>query len=338
MTIDRFRGYRIDRRNGRIVAGFQDLGLQELSVGDVVIETSYSSVNYKDALAATGAGKILRRFPLNGGLDVAGVVLRSGDPRYSPGERVVVTGCGLGEDHDGGYCEYVRVRGDWVVPLPDGLSLHESMCLGTAGFTAALAIERLERNRQHPDMGPVVVTGASGGVGSFAVNMLAGLGFEVVAVTGKPETTGEYLEALGATRILDRSDIDFGSRPLESIKWAGAIDNVGGEMLTWLTRTVGWWGNIACIGLVGSPALETTVMPLILRGVSLLGVNSMATPREERLAVWERMATSLKPAAFQKICTRTIDFDELPSVFDEFLRGEVIGRTVVQIGPDPDRD
>src|SRR5690606_27894224 len=219
--------------------------------------------------------KILRRFPLIGGIDLAGVVESSADRRYRKGERVLVTGCGLGEDHDGGYAEYARVDGDWVIPMPAGLDPKRAMAIGTAGFTAALAVHRMEHNGQRPDTGPVVVTGATGGVGSLAVNMLAGRGYEGVAVTGKADHV-PYLRKLGAASVLLRQEIDYGRRPLERIQWAGAIDNVGGEMLTWLTRTTGWWGNIASIGLAGSHELHTTVMPFILRGVNLLGINSMA--------------------------------------------------------------
>ncbi|MGH8495970.1 MAG: oxidoreductase [Gammaproteobacteria bacterium] len=324
-----FKAWRVHEEQG--VARFETLALDDLTEGEVVIAASHSSVNYKDALAATGKGRILHRFPLVPGIDVSGRVHSSGDPRFAPGDAVLVTGCGIGEDTDGGFAEYVRVKADCVIPIPAGLDEHDVMCLGTAGFTAALAIEKLERNGQTPGQGPVVVTGATGGVGSFAVDMLAGRGYEVAAVTGKPDRD-DYLRRLGAKQVLMRDDIDFGSRPLEKARWAGAIDQVGGDMLAWLTRTTGWWGNIASIGLAGGHELHTTVMPFILRGVSLLGINSMATPRAQRLAVWERLAGDLKPAHLAIIGTRTVAFDDLPGVFDEFLRGEVTGRTVVKIG------
>ena len=325
-----FKAFRIDQRDGRIVAGFTQLRVSDLSPGKVVVRVQYSSINYKDALAATGKGKILRRFPLVGGLDLAGVVVESADRRYAKGDRVLVTGCGLGEDHDGGYAQYARVDGDWVIPIPDGLDARLAMVVGTAGFTAALAIHRMEHNGQAPGGGPVVVTGATGGVGSHAVNMLAGRGYEVVAVTGKADHA-DYLKKLGAASVLLRGEIEFGRRPLESIQWAGAIDNVGGEMLTWLTRTTGWWGNIASIGLAGSHELHTTVMPFILRGVNLLGVNSMATPRKLRLAVWKRIASDLKPTKMNLIGAKTIPFDDLPGAFDDFMAGRVVGRTVVKL-------
>lgn len=325
-----FKAFRIDNRDGRIVAAFKQLRLSDLSPGKVVVRVQYSSINYKDALAATGKGKILRRFPLVGGLDLAGVVESSSDRRYQKGDRVLVTGCGLGEEVDGGYAEFARVDGDWVIPIPEGLDPKRAMAIGTAGFTAALAIHRMEHNGQRPDGGPIVVTGATGGVGSLAVNMLAGRGYDVVAVTGKAEQA-PYLKKLGAASVLLRSEIDYGRRPLESIQWAGAVDNVGGEMLTWLTRTTGWWGNIASIGLAGSHELQTTVMPFILRGVNLLGINSMATPRKVRLAVWKRIATDLKPARLNQIASKTISFDELPGAFDDFMAGNVVGRTIVKV-------
>src|SRR5207244_3035367 len=248
----------------------------------------HSDIHYKYALAAAGAGKILRRRPLVGGIDRAGVVASSKDARYRPGEAVLVTGCGLSETHDGGYAQFARVPGEWVIPMPAGLDAHSAMALGTAGFTAALAIHRMERNGQTPDRGPIVVTGASGGVGSVAIDMLAGRGYEVVAVSGKA-SSHEYLKTLGAKTILARQELEMGVRPLESVRFAGAIDNVGGDMLAWLTRVVDFWGNIASIGQTGGAKLETTVMPFILRGISLIGINSSATLRPVRLAVWKRI-------------------------------------------------
>jgi NADPH2:quinone reductase len=231
---------------------------------------------------------------------------------------------------DGGYAEYARVTGDSVIRLPDGIDLMQAMALGTAGFTAALAIHRMEHNGQTPAKGPIVVTGASGGVGSIAVDLLAGRGYEVVAVSGKPEAD-DYLKALGASRILRRQEIDIGSRPMEAVLWAGAIDNVGGELLTWLTRTVDFFGNIASIGLAGSVKLETTVLPFILRGVNLLGITSSSTLRNVRLDVWRRLVSDLRPRHFDRFVTRTIDFDELPGAFDGYMKGRVLGRTVVKI-------
>lgn len=326
-----FTAYRIHQLDKKIVARFEEVTLDDLSPGDVVVKVQYSSVNYKDALAATGKGKILHRFPLVGGIDLAGSVIASSDRRYQKGDKVLVTGCGLSEDHDGGYAEYARVKGEWVIPLPKGYTTQSAMGLGTAGFTAALAIHRMEHNGTNPKGGPVIVTGATGGVGSFAVNMLAKRGYEVVAVTGKPDAQ-DYLKQLGASSILLRGEIDYGSKPLAKIQWQGAIDNAGGEMLTWLTRTVGWWGNIASIGLAGSHELDTTVMPFILRGVNLLGINSMATPRKLRLKIWDRLATDLKPSKLKLIANETILFDDLPRTFPRMLEGRQRGRVVVKIG------
>jgi len=325
-----FKAFRIHERAGKIAAGFEQMNVDALTPGEVVIRVHYSSINYKDALAATGAGKILRKYPLNGGIDLSGEVVSSDDARYQSGQQVLVTGCSLSETIDGGYAEYARIAGDSVIALPRGIDLRQAMVLGTAGFTAALAIHRMEHNGQSPAKGAVVVTGASGGVGSIAVDLLAGRGYEVVAVSGKPEGE-DFLKALGAKRILRRQDIDTGRRPMEAVQFAGAIDNVGGELLTWLTRTVDFWGNIASIGLAASPKLETTVLPFILRGINLLGINSSATPRDVRLEVWKRIASDLRPRHFDKLLTRTISFQDLPSAFDDYIKGRVLGRTVVKI-------
>ena len=325
-----FRAYRIHRIDGQIVARFDRVALDDLTPGDVVVRVRYSDINYKDALAATGTAPILRKYPLAGGIDLAGEVVSSADARYTPGQKVLVTGCGLSETQDGGYSEYSRLNGDWVIPLPPGMTELDAMKLGTAGFTAALAIHRMEHNGQTPAKGPIVVTGATGGVGSIAINMLAGRGYEVVAVSGKPEAD-DYLRELGAAKILRRQDIDLGSRPMEAVLWSGAIDNVGGELLTWLTRTVDFWGNIASIGLAGGHELHTTVMPFILRGVNLLGINSSATLRDTRLIVWQRIATDLRPSKLDRIATRQVTFDELPAQFDDYMKGRIIGRTVVKI-------
>ena len=325
-----FRAYRVHRADGKISARFDDVTLDDLTPGDVVVRVTYSDINYKDALAATGTAPILRKYPLAGGIDLAGEVVTSADPRYTPGQQVLVTGCGLSETQDGGYAEYSRLQGDWVIPLPEGLTDADAMKLGTAGFTAALAIHRMEQNGQTPARGPVVVTGATGGVGSLAVNMLAGRGYEVVAVSGKTEADG-YLREIGATKILRRQEINLGSKPMEAAQWAGAIDNVGGELLTWLTRTVDYGGNIASIGLAGSHELHTTVMPFILRGVNLLGINSVATPRELRLDVWRRIASDLRPSVLDRIAHKTVAFADLPQQFDDYIQGRVTGRTIVKI-------
>ena len=326
-----FRAYRIDQQDGKIVAAFTTLSIDDLSAGDVVVKVSHSTINYKDALAATGAGKILRTFPLVGGIDLAGTVVSSDDEQFSAGDPVLVNGCGLSETCDGGYAEFARVKADSIVPVPHGMDAAQAMQIGTAGYTAALAIHRMEQNNQAPDGGPVVVTGATGGVGSIAIDMLDGRGYEVVAVTGKAEK-GDYLTSIGAREILVRDDIDLGKRPLEKAQWGGAIDNLGGEYLAWLTRTVKYGGNIASIGLAASHELNTTVMPFILRAVCLLGINSVDTPRDLRLRVWDRIGKDLKPGRLGVSCSRTIGFDELPDAFQAYIDGTVSGRTVVEIG------
>lgn len=320
--MESFRGLRIDREKEGIQARLETLHLEDLSPGSVVIRAYYSSVNYKDALAATGKGKIMQRFPLVGGIDVSGVVESSTDPRCRPGDKVLVTGYGLGSDHDGGYAGYVRVPADWVVPLPEGLSLYDAMALGTAGFTAALAIQRMEDNGQRPDRGLVLVTGATGGVGNLAINMLAGLGYPVVALTGKREAV-EDLKTLGASQILFRQELEMGQRPLEKGQWGGAVDVVGGDMLSWLTRTVLPWGNIASIGLAGGSELHTTVMPFILRGVSLLGISSADCPMPLRQHIWQRLATDLRPRHLNQIVTGMVSLEELLPIFEEIGRAHV---------------
>jgi len=326
-----FRAFRIDKKDDAIVAGFCELSLDDLSEGEVVIKVSHSTINYKDALAATGAGKILRRYPLVGGIDLAGTVVSSADARVEAGQEVLVNGCGLSETADGGYAEYARVKGDAVVRVPEGMTAAQAMQLGTAGYTAALAIHRMEQNGQRPENGPIVVTGATGGVGSIAVDMLNARGYEVVALTGKVEQA-EYLKSIGAHRVLLRGDMDYGKRPMEKAEWGGAIDNVGGDVLTWLTRTVNYGGNIASIGLAASPSLNTTVLPFILRAVCLLGINSVDTPRALRLDVWDRIGGDLRPRHLDTIAATTIGFDALPGAFQAFVDGKVTGRTVVTIG------
>ena len=328
--MDNFRAFRIDERDGKVVAGFQELTADDLTEGNVVVRVTHSTINYKDALAATGKGRILRRYPLNGGIDLAGVVVSSEDADFQPGTNVLVTGCGLSETVDGGYSEYARIDSKSLVAVPEGMDCAQVMQLGTAGFTAALAIHRMEQNGQAPDHGPVVVTGATGGVGSVAVDMLAGRGYEVAAVTGKASEQA-YLKEIGAQQILLRDEIDFGKRPLEKALWAGAIDNLGGDYLTWLTRTTDYGGNIASIGLAASHELNTTVMPFILRAVCLLGINSVDTPYDLRRAVWARIGGDLMPQHLDAIGNRTISFDELPDAFQAYIDGTVTGRTVVEI-------
>lgn len=325
-----FRAYRIDKEEGEVVAGFQDLTIDDLTEGNTVVRVSHSTINYKDALAATGNGAILRRFPLNGGIDLAGVVESSDDDEFPEGTAVLINGCGLSETVDGGYSEYARVDSGALVAIPEGMTPLEVMQIGTAGYTAALAIHRMEQNGQAPDLGPVVVTGATGGVGSIAIDMLDSRGYETVAVTGKA-TEENYLKSIGAQRILLRDQMDLGKRPLEKAMWAGAIDNLGGDYLTWLTRTVGYGGNIASVGLASSFKLNTTVMPFILRAVCLLGINSVDTPRDLRRAVWQRIGGDLRPRHLDTIGHNTIPFDALPGAFQGYIDGSVTGRTIVEI-------
>ncbi len=325
-----FRAYRINQVDGKIVAAFESLTLDDLTEGEVVVKVLWSGINFKDALAATGSGKILRRYPLNGGIDLSGVVTHSSDGRYREGDEVLVCGCGLSETADGGYAEVARIAADCVVPLPRGLDLREAMAIGTAGFTAALAVARMEQNGQSKDNGAVVVTGATGGVGSLAINILSAAGYEVVAFTGKKDQH-DYLRQLGASDFIDRHTLEMGSRPLEKALWGGAVNNAGGETLAWLTRTVKPWGNIASIGLVDDVALNTTVMPFILRGVSLLGINSIEMPVETRNQIWTRLGADLKPNKLEQIVTHEVPFEDLPAAFSRYLDGSNWGRTVVKI-------
>ena len=328
-----FKAYVIEEIEGRSHGTFATLDEARLDAGDVTIRVAYSSVNYKDALAATGAGRIIRRFPCVGGVDLSGIVEQSTDSRFKPGDRVLATSFDIGVAHHGGYAEYARLPADWVVPLPAKLSLFEAMALGTAGFTAGLAIVRMEENGLTPDKGPVIVTGATGGVGGLAVDMLAGLGYQVTALTGKEAQMG-YLKQLGATDVMFRSALDLSRiRPLDKMRWAGAVDNLGGEVLAWIASTMKQSGTIASIGLAASPSLNTTVMPFILRGVCLLGIDSVNADVRYRDLVWQRLVGDLWPRHLGEM-TRTIRFDDLPDVFDSFLKGNAHGRVVVELAGD----
>ena len=325
-----FKAFRVFNDDGKIAGRVVEATLDDLTAGDVVIKAEYSSVNYKDALAATGTGgKIIRKYPLIGGIDVAGTVVSSEHPSFAAGGRVLVTGYDLGVAHDGGYAGCVRAPAAWVVPIPDGLTSREAMTLGTAGFTAGLAVVRLERNGLAPSQGKVVVTGATGGVGSIAVGVLAKRGYDVTAITGKSDAH-DYLRGLGAREIVDRTSLSMGTRPLEAATWAGAVDAVGGDLLAWLTRTMGYWGSIASTGLTGGINLQTTVMPFILRGVSLIGIDSAMCPMDVRVEVWRRLATDMKPSRLESIA-HTIALEDLPRAFATLLGGGARGRFVVQI-------
>ena len=325
----RFRAFRIHDDADGYRGGIELLSLDELNPGEVVIRTAFSSVNYKDALAGTGRGRILRRFPLVGGIDVAGHVVASSDPAFREGDAVLVTGSGLSETRDGGYAEYARLESRWVVPLPAGLSLRDSMILGTAGFTAALALLRMEENRQAPALGPLAVTGATGGVGSMAIAIFRKAGYEVHAISGKAGQAG-YLRSLGASEVLGREALST-TRPMDTARFGGGLDNVGGPMLAALLAHTAPYGNVATAGLAATHELHATVMPFIIRGVSLLGVASAGTARELRDEVWRRLAGDWKPAALEAICTREVGLEDLPSVFDTMLAGGSLGRTVVRI-------
>jgi len=330
-SIAPFQAYLIRQdENRKVSAAMEALTVDGLDAGEVLIKVAYSSVNYKDALAATGAGKIIRRFPCIGGIDLSGTVVESSDARFKAGDAVIATSFDIGVAHHGGYAEYARIPAGWVVPLPAGLSLFDAMALGTAGFTAALGIVRMEDNGLRPENGPVIVTGASGGVGGLAIDMLAGLGYHVVALTGKAHEEG-YLKKLGAAEIKLRDTIDPAkTRPLDVGLWAGAVDNVGGDILAWVLSTMKQAGTVASIGNAQSINLPTTVFPFILRGVSLLGVDSGYMGFPTRAKVWERLASDLKPRHLAEM-TRTVPFADLPGVFHDFIAGRVKGRTVIAV-------
>lgn len=325
-----FKAFLIEENDGKIKSGFVRMEEAQLDAGEVTIKVAYSSVNYKDALAATGMGRIVKRFPCVGGIDLSGTVESSSDPRFQPGDPVLATSFDIGIAHHGGYAEYARLPADWVRPLPAGLSLREAMALGTAGFTAALAIVRMEENGLTPDKGPVIVSGATGGVGGLAVDMLAKLGYRVTALTGK-EAEFDYLKRLGAAEVMFRSSLDLSRiRPLDKALWAGAVDSLGGDVLAWMASTMKPGGTIASIGLAAGTSLNTTVMPFILRGVSLLGIDSVFVGEPYRSRVWERLGSDLRP---RNLCemTHTVCFDELPGVFDSYMKGTARGRLVVEV-------
>lgn len=324
-----FNAFRIHQDEHGHRSGIEAIGLDQLNPGEVVIRAQWSSVNYKDALAGTGKGRILRRFPLVGGIDVAGTVVSSTDPAYREGDAVLATGCGLSETRDGGYSQYVRLASSAVIAQPAGLTPREAMVLGTAGFTAALALLRMTDNRLTPAHGPLAVTGATGGVGSLAVDIFSRAGFEVHAISGKADQA-DYLHGLGASQVLPREALATG-KPMESARFGGGLDNAGGPMLASLLAQTVPYGSVVSAGLAASPALDMTVMPFIIRGVSLLGVSSAAAPRALREQVWEKLAGDWKPRHLDAICTREVGLDGLADVFEAMLAGGALGRTVVRI-------
>lgn len=326
-----FRAFRIFDDEDGYRARIVEQSIQDQSEGDVVIRVAWSSVNYKDALAGTGKGKILRDFPLNGGIDVAGTVVESRSAELREGDEVLMTGCGLSEVRDGGYSEYLRVPSEWLVPLPEGLDLQEAMCLGTAGFTAALALYRMEALGQRPDMGPICITGASGGVGSLAVDIYSRAGYEISAISGKVDEF-DWLHGLGAGQCISRHDLHWPEAPMASARFAGALDTVGGDMLSGLTRVIRPWGTIAACGMAGGIGVQTTVMPFIIRGISVVGINSAGCPYPLRKTLWERLAGDWKPRHLDAIAQSPIGLDDLPETFNRLLAGGGKGRIPVRIG------
>ncbi len=325
-----FQALRVFDESGKVVPRVAKVSLSELSPGEVVLQTAYSSVNYKDALAATGTGgKIIRTYPRIAGIDATGTVISSSDARYKAGDEVICTSYEFGVGHDGGWSQVCRVPADWVVPLPTGLTLFEAAALGVAGYTAGLAMEALELNGMAPANGKVLVNGATGGVSTLAIEMLAQKGYGVVAVTGKEAET-PFLRKLGAQEVLPRQKLEMGTRPLEKGLWAAAFDSVGGEQLAWLTRTMQPDGLIAAYGNASGIELKTTVLPFILRGVRLIGVNSGDTPMPLRRKVWARLASDLKPQHLNDIAN-IIKLDDLPGYFDKMLKGQIRGRAVVKL-------
>jgi putative YhdH/YhfP family quinone oxidoreductase len=326
-----FRALRIRNDEAGYRAGLETLSADALTPGELLVKVAWSSVNYKDALAGTGKGKILRRFPLNGGIDLAGHVVASTDPAFREGDAVLCTGGGLSETRDGGYAEYARLDVRQAIALPAGLSLRESMILGTAGFTAALALLRMQDNRQTPALGPIAVSGASGGVGQLAIDIFSRAGYEVHAISGKADHFDTLLE-LGASECIDRHQLAFSGKPMDSARFGGALDNVGGAMLAGLLPLVVPYGNVALCGNAGGAAFESTVMPFIIRGVSLLGIASGGTARDLRERLWQHLADDWKPRHLDAIATAEVTLDALPGVFPRMLAGQSFGRTLVRVG------
>ena len=325
-----FKAFRIHNDAEGYRCGIENIGIEDISEGDVTIRGEWSGINYKDALAATGKGQILKSFPLIGGIDIAGEVIASECERYSPGDKVLVTGCNQSETRDGGYSQYLRLDSNSVIPLPAGLTTREAMGIGTAGFTAALSLLRMEALGQTPGAGPIVITGATGGVGSFAIDILTRAGYEVHAITGKTEQF-DYLEELGARQCISRHDLYWGQKPMESVRWAGCIDNVGGDMLAGISRVIDLWGNIAVCGMAGGIGLHATNLPMILRGVSLIGVSSNNTPYDIRKTLWDRLANEWRPQHLDSIVRTGVDLDTLGDAFDTLMVGNSLGRIVVDL-------
>lgn len=325
-----FKALVVNKDDNAFTVDIQQLNLDDLPEGEVLIEVAYSSVNYKDGLAAIPDGKIVSTYPFVPGIDLAGTVVSSEDDRFKEGDKVIATSYEIGVTHYGGFSEYARIPADWIVPLPEGLTLKEAMTFGTAGFTAALSVQYLQDHGVKPEDGPVLVSGATGGVGSAAVSMLSKLGYEVVASTGK-DSEHDYLRSIGANEIISREALQPEKiRPLDSQRWAGAVDPVGGKTLAYILSTTKYGGAVAVSGLTGGPNVPTTVFPFILRGVKLIGVDSVYCPMSIRQKLWQRLATDLKPEKLDQI-TREITLEELPQALKDILQGKLTGRTIVKL-------
>lgn len=325
-----FKAFRIHNDGEGYRSGIENISIEDVSAGDVTIRGEWSGINYKDALAATGKGQILKSFPLVGGIDIAGEVITSECDRFSPGDKVLVTGCNQSETRDGGYSQYMRLDSNSVIPLPAGLTTREAMGIGTAGFTAAISLHRMEALGQTPGAGPIVITGATGGVGSFAIDILTRAGYEVHAITGKLDQF-DYLEELGARQCISRHDLHWGQKPMEKVRWAGCIDNVGGDMLAGISRVIDLWGNIALCGMAGGIGLHATNLPMILRGVSLIGISSNNAPYDLRKTLWDRLANEWRPQHLDSIVKTEVDLDTLADAFETLMAGNSLGRIVVNL-------
>ncbi|MFF5399829.1 acryloyl-CoA reductase [Peribacillus butanolivorans] len=329
--VQRFDALVVDKQEDQFSVNIQELTLDDLPQGEVLIRVHYSGVNYKDSLASIPNGNIVTNYPIVPGIDLAGVVVSSENPRFKEGDEVIATSYGIGVSQSGGYSEFARVPAEWIVPLPEGLTLKEAMVIGTAGFTAALSVLRLEENNLTPDQGSVLVTGATGGVGSFAVSILSKLGYSVEASTGKESEHG-YLKEIGASTIVSREDVYNGKlRALGKQKWSGAVDPVGGEPLASVLSQIQYGGSVAVSGLTAGTNLPATVFPFILRGVNLLGIDSVNCPMDTRLKVWQRLATDFKLAHLEQLIQQEITLKDLPDVLPTLLKGEARGRTIVKL-------
>ncbi|CAM4039696.1 NADPH:quinone oxidoreductase family protein [Mesobacillus thioparans] len=329
--MDKFKAFMVNKMEEDFSAEVKTISLEDLPEGEVLIKVAYSSVNYKDGLASIPNGKIVRSYPFIPGIDLAGTVVSSDDSHFKAGDEVIATSYEIGVSHYGGYSEYARIPADWIVSLPEGLSLKEAMVYGTAGFTAALSVHRLEENGLTPEKGKVLVTGATGGVGSVAVAMLAKRGYHVVASTGK-ESEHDYLRKIGASEIISREELAGEKvKPLDKQLWAAAVDPVGGKTLSAILSKLEYNGSVAVSGLTGGTDVPTTVFPFILRGINLLGIDSVYCPMETRKLLWQRMATDLKPEELLEAIKSEVSLEELPGVLTSILKGENRGRTIVKI-------